>query len=96
MDVSFDYLFPKVKLNLGRTVVMGAHRMPAAPARGTAWGAKSANRTVFERGYRRGRSIDLEADADANACARLQARPVAAPFSNVMVVNDREREPPSA
>jgi hypothetical protein len=34
MDVWFDHLVPKVKLNLGRTVVIGAHQMPAAPAGG--------------------------------------------------------------
>ena len=34
MDVWFDHLVPKVKLNLGKTVVVGAHQMPAAPAGG--------------------------------------------------------------
>ena len=80
MDVSFDYLFPKVKLNLGRTVVMGAHRMPAAPARGTAWGAKSARIEPCWRRYRRGRGTNLEADTDGERMWSLQAGAVADPF----------------
>src|SRR6516164_7917887 len=48
---------------------------------GSAWGAKCARIKPCSRGYRRARRIDLEADTDANACARCGTWPPR--FSNV-------------